>query len=114
MDGDDQGPNPGMAWPPPFPADDDGFDMRALFDPWRPRKPLNALQRARLSRGITQAELAAELGVSRHTVSSLENRHHVPSVRLALAVAAALHETVEELFAGDELRLASTRRARRP
>jgi putative transcriptional regulator len=57
-----------------------------------------------MARGLTQDELAAELGVSRHTVSSMENRRRVPSVRLALAVAAALHGTVEELFADEEPR----------
>jgi putative transcriptional regulator len=57
-----------------------------------------------MARGLTQDEPAAELGVSRHTVSSMENRRRVPSVRLALAVAAALHGTVEELFADEEPR----------
>jgi DNA-binding XRE family transcriptional regulator len=34
----------------------------------------------------------------------IENRRSVPSVRLALAIAIALHATVEELFAAEELR----------
>ena len=89
--------------PPPLAVDPD-FDVRAFLDPWPPRRPLNALQRARVARGLTQAEVAAKLGVSRHTVSSMENRHHTPSVRLALAVAELLRGTVEELFAPDEPR----------
>ena len=89
---------------PPF-VDDPAFDPRELgLDPWPPRRALNALQRARIARGLTQEELAAELGVCRQTVSSIENRRHVTSIRLALAIAAALHGTVEKLFAADELR----------
>jgi putative transcriptional regulator len=88
---------------PPF-VDDPAFDPRHVLglDPWPPRRPLNALQRARIARGVSQLELAGELGVSRQTVSSMENRRHVPSVRLALAVARALHTTVEEIFRPDE------------
>ena len=87
---------------PPF-VDDPTVDPRYLrLDPWPPRRPLNALQRARIARGVSQHELAVELGVSRQTVSSLENRRHVPSVRLALAVARALQTTVEEIFQPDD------------
>src|SRR5258707_7911265 len=103
MDGDDQVGAYRVFGPPPLGVDPD-FDVRAFFDPWGPQRRLNALQRARIARGLTQDELAAELGVSRHTVSSMENRRHVPSVRLALSVAAALNGTVEELFGADEAR----------
>lgn len=82
------------------------FDVREFLglEPWPPRRPLNALQRARLARGLSQEELAAELSISRQTVSSIENRRRTPSVRVALAFAHALNATVEELFAADELR----------
>jgi putative transcriptional regulator len=82
------------------------FDLREFFglDPGPPRRQLNALQRARLATGLTQHELAAELGVCRQTVSSIENRRSLPTVRLALAIASSLGGTVEELFAADELR----------
>lgn len=81
-------------------------DVRELpdLDPWPPRPSLNALQRARLASGLSQGELAAELSISRQTVSSIENHRRTPSVRLALAFATALNATVEELFAGDERR----------
>jgi putative transcriptional regulator len=90
---------------PPL-LDDLGMDAREFFglDPWPPRRALNVLQRARIARGISQAELASELGISRQTVSSVENRRRVPSVRLALAIAIALRGTVEEFFPPDELR----------
>ena len=64
---------------------------------------LNALQRKRVLTGLSQEELAAELGVSRQTISSIENRQSTPSVRLALAYARFFGSSVEELFAGDEL-----------
>ena len=76
--------------------------MLDLFE--RPPRVLNVLQQKRLLTGLTQEEFAAELGVSRQTISLIENRHCVPSVRLALAIAIALHATVEELFAAEELR----------
>jgi putative transcriptional regulator len=89
----------------PLLVDDATFDPRELLglDPWPPRRPLNALQRARIATGLLQHELATELSISRQTLSSIENRHRVPSVRLALAFAVALSSTVEELFPLDEL-----------
>jgi DNA-binding XRE family transcriptional regulator len=42
--------------------------------------------------------------VCRRTLSAIENRRRIPSVRLALALAIALHRTVEELFPAGELR----------
>jgi len=104
LDGDNLIP-PRALYIPPF-TDDATFDPRELLglDPWPPRRPLNALQRARMATGLSQDELAAELSISRQTVSSLENRRRIPSVRLALEFAVALNSTVEELFAADELR----------
>ena len=86
--------------------DDPAFDLCDFLclDAWPPPRSLNALQRARVASGLSQVELVTELSISRQTVSLIENRRRVPSVRLALAIAVALHGTVEELFAGDELR----------
>jgi putative transcriptional regulator len=60
------------------------------------RSPLAA---RRIACGLSQAELASAVGVSRQTVGSIERGASVPSVRLALALAAALGTTVEPLFA---------------
>jgi putative transcriptional regulator len=48
--------------------------------------------------GLTQADLAAEVGVSRQTIISIEKGTCVPSTFLALKLARALNRPVEELF----------------
>ena len=48
--------------------------------------------------GLTQAELAMRIGVSRKTINTVENGVFVPSVLLALGLAAVLETTVEALF----------------
>jgi len=65
------------------------------------RKPApdNAVQEHRLHAGLTQAELAERVGVSRQTVVAVESGGYAPSVYLALALAEHLGSTVEELFA---------------
>lgn len=52
----------------------------------------------RLARAWSQADLAAAAGIPRSTISAIESRRLTPSVTAALAVAAALGGTVEELF----------------
>ena len=47
---------------------------------------------------LTQAELAATVGVSRQTVIAVEQGDYAPSVYLALRIARALGATVEQLF----------------
>ena len=56
------------------------------------------LAQARAGRGWTQAALAAAAGVSRAEISAIETGRLVPSVAVALKLAAALDEPVEALF----------------
>lgn len=56
------------------------------------------MRAARTARELTQAELAAHVGVTRQTVVAVEAGDYAPSVYLALAIAARLGETVEQLF----------------
>lgn len=56
------------------------------------------LKLVRTELGLTQAELAARVGVSRKTVNTVENGVFVPSTTLALKLAAALGCKVEDLF----------------
>lgn len=62
----------------------------------------NRVRVARVTSGLTQAELAAATGVSRQTVNALEAGNYAPSVYLALRVARALSTTVEALFDEEE------------
>lgn len=59
----------------------------------------NGVRVARTALGMTQAELAHEVGVTRQTVVAVEAGDYAPSVYLALAIARRLGGTVERLFA---------------
>jgi putative transcriptional regulator len=59
----------------------------------------NRLREERARRKLTQAQLAALVGVSRKTINTVENGVFVPSTVLALRLAKALETTVEALFA---------------
>jgi len=58
----------------------------------------NRLKELRARENLTQAELAARVGVTRKTINTVENRVFVPSTILALKLAAALAVSVEEVF----------------
>jgi putative transcriptional regulator len=62
----------------------------------------NRLKEARARAGLTQAELAELVTVSRKTVNTVENGVFVPSTILALRLAKALSLKVEELFYLDQ------------
>ncbi|WP_150460485.1 helix-turn-helix transcriptional regulator [Nesterenkonia ebinurensis] len=61
----------------------------------------------RRSRGLTQAQLAKAVGVSRQTIVSLERGDYAPSVYLALRIGAELGTSVEELFGGTDQQTAT-------
>jgi putative transcriptional regulator len=56
------------------------------------------LKEVRTAHGLTQAELASQIGVSRKTINTIENGVFIPSTVLALALAGALDTSVEALF----------------
>jgi len=56
----------------------------------------------RKAAGLTQAALAQQVGVSRKTINTVENRVFVPSTVLALKLAKTLGVSVETLFALDD------------
>jgi putative transcriptional regulator len=58
----------------------------------------NRLREERMRRDLTQADLAALVGVSRKTINTVENGVFIPSTVLALELSRALGTTVEELF----------------
>jgi putative transcriptional regulator len=56
------------------------------------------LKGLRTQAGLTQAELALKVGVTRKTINTVENGVFIPSTVLALSLARALDVTVEALF----------------
>lgn len=58
----------------------------------------NRVRDLREAKGISQGGLAAELGVSRQTINSIEVERYTPSLPLALALARYFGLTVEEVF----------------
>ena len=62
----------------------------------------NRLEEIRKQRGIKQDELAEAMGVSRQTISSLENGRYNPSVILAIKLARFFVTNVEDIFIYEE------------
>jgi putative transcriptional regulator len=58
----------------------------------------NSLKEERARLDLTQADLAALVGVSRKTINTVENGVFVPSTLLALKLATAIGRPVEDLF----------------
>ena len=58
----------------------------------------NRLKEIRTERGLTQAELAERVGVTRKTVNTVENGVFSPSALLAIKLARELSVPVEQLF----------------
>jgi len=62
----------------------------------------NRIEALRRERGIRQEELAKKLGVSRQTISSLENGRYNPSILLAHNVAVFFGLKIEDVFVFEE------------
>jgi putative transcriptional regulator len=58
----------------------------------------NRLKERRGALGLTQAELAERVGVTRKTVNTVENGVFTPSTTLAIKLSQALGLSVEQLF----------------
>lgn len=52
----------------------------------------------RVERGLSQADLASRLGVSRQTINAIETGRYVPSLPLAILLARFFERPVEEVF----------------
>lgn len=59
---------------------------------------VNSVREARTSLKITQDELASKVQATRQTIIAIEKGNYVPSVLLALRIAAILDKKVEEIF----------------
>ncbi len=62
----------------------------------------NRIREERSQIGLTQADLAASLGVSRQTVISIESGRYLPSLPLAFRIARLFEVPLEQLFAPNE------------
>ena len=58
----------------------------------------NAMKALRAEAGLTQADLAARVGVTRKTINTVENGVFTPSALLALKIARVLGQPVEQVF----------------
>ena len=62
----------------------------------------NRIEEIRKERGILQEEFAKSMGVSRQTISSLENGRYNPSIMLAYKIAKYLGMAIEDVFVFEE------------
>lgn len=62
----------------------------------------NKIEAIRKEQGILQEEFAKAMGVSRQTISSLENGRYNPSILLAHKIAKFFGMTIEAVFVFEE------------
>ena len=63
-----------------------------------PERLDNRIKDIRADLGLTQAQLAEAVGVTRKTINTVENGVFVPSTLLALKIARAVGRPVEQIF----------------
>ncbi len=56
------------------------------------------IKAARAALDMSQNELAKKAGVTRQTVSAVENGDYNPTIKLCIAICKALGKTLDELF----------------
>ena len=56
------------------------------------------LKKARKDRGLTQEQLAVQVGVRRETIMRLEKAQYNPSLKLAVDISRAVEAPIEEIF----------------
>jgi putative transcriptional regulator len=61
----------------------------------------NEIRGLRTERGLSQAELAKAVEVSRQTINAIETERYTPSLPLAFSLARFFGKTIEEVFDAD-------------
>lgn len=61
-------------------------------------KLVNNLKEIRQTNNLRQEDLAAMVGVTRQTIIAIEKEKFVPSVKLAMELAAAMNTPFEKIF----------------
>ena len=64
----------------------------------RATRVTNDIRELRIARDITQAQLAATVGVTRQTIIALEQGRYSPSLEMAFLIARALDARLDEVF----------------
>jgi len=63
------------------------------------------MKEARLERGLSQAELAKLIGVSRQTINMIENGDYNPTIALCVKICRTLGKTLDDLFWEDSVKI---------
>ncbi len=58
----------------------------------------NKVKEYRVSKGVTQEELAETVSVSRQTIIAIEKGNYTPSLMLAMQIAKFFKTSIEEIF----------------
>ena len=77
-------------------------ECKVYFTPKGGNLLKNRIEEIRKERGILQEEFAKSMGVSRQTISSLENGRYNPSILLAYKIAKYFAMPIEEVFIFEE------------
>ena len=64
----------------------------------KPTRLTNSLRDLRTERGVTQADLATQIGVTRQTVIAIELGKYSPSLEMAFQISRVLGVPLEDVF----------------
>ena len=59
---------------------------------------INKVYELRIQKGVTQENIAIEVGVSRQTIIAIEKGNYTPSITLALKIGCFFNVPVEKIF----------------
>ena len=62
----------------------------------------NEVRELRTEKGLSQGQLAREMGVSRQTINAIETKRYTPSLPLAISLARFFAKPVEEVFRAND------------
>ena len=58
----------------------------------------NNIKKRRMALGMTQAQLAEQVGVARVSIVSIETGRYIPTIETALRISKALNAPLEQIF----------------
>lgn len=64
----------------------------------KPTRVTNTIRPHREQHGLTQADLAGQVGVTRQTLIAIEQGKYSPTLELAFQLSRALHTPIDQLF----------------